>query len=447
MDINLEKRIRGLRETLGTHLQYIYSLVEPIYDRKTWTQRMSADAYQAVEILNTSAQLMVKEVEALAKDKQVKEDPILYRRLMSPNLREHSVVNYLFDAYEESGILIKAANRKPKDFTDLAEGHGWALDPDRNGVEFFRYHFGQRAWSSLRVSWFLLFFLTSGIETEQVKLNAFQTRAFFDSDDKRDRDNIIESANQRADEGYVVEILSHDGRILYATGPTEKRTVVGHETVDWPYKYQRPSETKVLSRPLTPQESRKLKEIVDYLYASMSSKDKEDIKKVPVRKPEVYYGERRDPGTYMAPGWEYDYSAAAEAKKRIMWIYLEDIVKEIGAPDLVVQTVARTGVKPLKPSVDTYITKDKYFVSKGKRLSRRLSKDEIIYVKDVLKHTPKMSIENIAKGLFLDVVPMIEETQVSDIESSFQAQKATPNAGSYMSPEERRLFKNIWKKF
>ena len=174
-----------------------------------------------------------------------------------------------------------------------------------------------------------------------------------------------------------------------------------------------------------------------------SSKEKEDIRRIPVKKPEIYYGTRRDPGTYLIPGWEYDYSAAAQTKSIIGWVYLEDIVKEIGAPDLQVLEAARTGAKPLKPEVDTYITKDKYFVSKGKRISRKLDKDEIKYVKEVLKFEPSASIEDIAKGLFLDVVPVIGEAQISDIEHSFQAQKAIPNM-SHMTTEEKRLFKKIW---
>jgi len=437
MDRRLEKRIKDLRELLGTHLQYIYSLVESTYDKKTWNQLKMEEAYKALQFLNKSSRMVTEELEDIKKEDDIKSDPIIKRKV-------DGAINITSTSYITSRDMLRVAHDFPVKEKDLIEGKGWALEPTQNGIDYFKNNFGGRAWSGMRAAWSVLFFLTSDIATEQVKLNAFQTRAFFDSEDKRDRNDIIESANQRADEGYVVEILSHDGIILYATGPTETRTAGSHETVDWPYKYQRPSETKVLSRALTPQESRKLKEIVEYLYASMSSKDKEEIRKVPVRKPEVYYGERRDPGTYMGPGWEYDYSAAAEAKKRIMWIYLEDIVKEIGAPDLEVKRAARTGVKPLKPSIDTYITKDKYFVSKGKRLSRKLSRDEILYIKDVLKHSPGMSIENIAKGLFLDVVPMIEETQVSDIESSFQAQRATPNVGSYMSPEERRLFKKLW---
>ena len=385
MDAKLQAKVREIRETLGAHLQLINSLVDPIYDRKTWTPSMAADAFEAANIANTSASLMLTEIEHLKTEDGIKKDPVLLKKVKW-------MLVFVGEAFMSSARLVETAYLEPKNRAELDAGIGWALLYDDNiSIASFKYYFGrgkEGAWALLRTVWSLLFFLPIALEVIPIKLGAVKTKAYYE--DEVLRNKIYDEVHEIVEtENAVVELYDDEGHLIDAWGPSEIRMGRSHAASRWEHKEQAPDLEKAmkLSREMTKQE----------------------------------------------------YGIYQQFRKMKPPLNFEEAIAAIGAPGLYVEKGIGASKVAIKSSV--YITKDKYFVSGNKRISRPLSRDEIIYVKDVMKNTPKATIEDIAQGLFLRVVALPQEYELKDIQHAFHAEtlesrQAVPN----ISSEDKKVY-------
>jgi hypothetical protein len=391
MENKLEAEVLRIRETLGDHIKYMNSLVDPIYDRKIWTRNMAADALTAANVANTSASMMLVEVEKLQKKQEIKEDPRLAESV-------HWVLIMLGRSFGASGTLIELADQDPKTPQDLERGIGWSLFPSEPGIRFFRRYFGAghdySAWSTLRTAWSLLFFMFREMPVKKIQLGAVKTKAYYDDD--RLRHQIMDEVHAIVEtENVIVDLYDDNGNLLDSWGPSEVRVAKSHATKDWGNKPQAPGTVTQLTRALT-------------------KKEQERAYAIYLSSPENY------PNAI-------------------------DSIRALGIPGLVVEGVGAKSV-PLKHTIETYITKDKYFVSKGKRISRKLDKEEIRLVKDIMRNRSESTIEEIAGYLNLDVVKLPEEYDYDKIEHAFQAQglkarSATPN----ISSNDRQVYNILLK--
>ena len=121
MEAKLESTVRQLRETLGSHLQYMNSLADPIYDRKTWTDRMAMDALDAANVAHTSASQMLTEIEHLKTEEEIKKDPALREKVKW-------MLSFVGEAFMSSGRLIEIARQEPKNEHEASQGIGWAIN-------------------------------------------------------------------------------------------------------------------------------------------------------------------------------------------------------------------------------------------------------------------------------------------------------------------------------
>ena len=392
---NLESRIRSARVELGNCLRVVYDLSEPVLENlrlygkeihklqggathPVWDHKDVSKLLKATQLLRACADLVKKDLKAIWKSDEVKELPIVEGRMFD-------AIGALNVAEEDLAILLKNQ--------DL-----WVAEKDTRGaVEFFWAHFGSKghAWAGAMVAWSMLFYITADIPTTQVKLSEAQSRAWYDAwtdnASYQIKMRIIEEVDRKA-EREIVEVINSDNEVVYFTGPSSLTMFVtftapgkAHGSPEWQYKPKGRAAGKTLglSRQLTADEKKYVTEQI--------------LPKVP--------------------------------HANLLYI-----TQAIGKSDLYVVEVKSEKEVLAFDEPEWNLISGGIVTYKGKTFARALQKDELKYVKAVLKEDPGATIEEVASGLMLNVVKLPSSSQKKE-----EFKGLTPNAS------EIGLKKKLWR--